>query len=47
LEVSLGLGGEPEKEYSAVGENLGCNKIEMVLGRREQERKEWRQRKEV
>jgi len=35
LEVPLELGRGLEEEYSAVGENLGCNKMEMGLGRRE------------
>jgi len=36
-EVPLGLGGEPEEEHSPIGEDWGCDGVEIGLGRREQE----------
>jgi len=34
------LGGEPGEEHSTVGEDWGCNRAEIGLGRRKQEREE-------
>ena len=39
-EVPPGSGGGPEEEYSPIGEDWGRNRVEMGLGRREQERKQ-------
>ena len=36
-EVPLELGGGPEEEYSPIGEDWGCDGMEMGLGRRERE----------
>jgi len=40
--VSLGLCGGPGEEYSLVGEDLDCDRVEVELRRREQKGGKWR-----